>query len=116
MFFRSAELFYIEFTNLFSIYTFFRVTPQYCTSTIVYITRGKVLPKISKVNSTGGKKSAAAKAVLGSRTPRSKISASNEEISKVKVAKKVKVAELNVVDSNKKFAQTDNKTAKSALV
>ena len=116
MFFRSAELFYIEFTNLFSIYTFFRVTPQYCTSTIVYITRGKVLPKISKVNSTGGKKGAAAKAVLGSRTPRSKISASNEEISKVKVAKKVKVAELNVVDSNKKFAQTDNKTAKSALV
>ena len=75
-----------------------------------------MLPKISKVNSTGGKKGGAAKAVLGSRTPRSKISASNEEISKVKAAKKVKSAELNVVDSKKKVAQTDNKTAKSVLV
>jgi len=65
------------------------------------------LPKISKVDNTSGKKGSAAKAVLGSRVPRSKVNA--VKVDQVKTSKKA-------VDSVKKVVTKVNKSLVTSLV
>lgn len=65
------------------------------------------MPKISKVDNTSGKKGSAAKAVLGSRVPRSKVNA--VKVDQVKTSKKA-------VDSVKKVVTKVNKSLVTSLV
>lgn len=65
------------------------------------------MPKISKVDNTSGKKGSAAKAVLGSRVPRSKVNAVKTE--QVKTSKKA-------IDSAKKVVTKVNKSLATSLV
>jgi len=69
--------------------------------------QGEVLPKISKVDNTSGKKGSAAKAVLGSRVPRAKVNAI--KVDQVKTSKKA-------VDSAKKVVTKVNKSLVTSLV
>ena len=65
------------------------------------------MPKISKVDNTSGKKGGAAKAVLGSRVPRSKVKA--VKVVQVKTSKKA-------VDSAKKVVTKVNKSLATSLI
>jgi RNA polymerase sigma factor (sigma-70 family) len=69
--------------------------------------QGEVLPKISKVDNTSGKKGSAAKAVLGSRVPRANVNA--VKVDQVKTSKKA-------VDSVKKVVTKVNKSLVTSLV
>ena len=65
------------------------------------------MPKISKVDNTSGKKGSAAKAVLGSRVPRSKVN--DVKVTQVKTSKKA-------IDSAKKVVTKVNKSLATSLV
>ena len=65
------------------------------------------MPKISKVDNTSDKKGSAAKAVLGSRVPRSKVNA--VKVTQVKTSKKA-------IDSAKKVVTKVNKSLATSLV